>query len=45
VLLVPAVVLPLAVLVSVTRPPVAIARTACQHQRASMSEFENPTEA
>jgi hypothetical protein len=30
---------------SVTRPPVAIARTAYQHQRASISEFENPTEA
>jgi hypothetical protein len=39
------VVLPLAVLVSVTRPPVAIARTTCQPQRASISEFENPTEA
>jgi hypothetical protein len=30
---------------SVTRPPVATARTAHQHQRASISEFENPTEA
>jgi hypothetical protein len=30
---------------SVTRPPVAIARTTYQHQRASISEFENPTEA
>jgi hypothetical protein len=30
---------------SVTRPPVAIARTSYQHQRASISEFENPTEA
>jgi hypothetical protein len=39
------VVLPLAVLVSVTRPPVAIARTTCQHQRASVRKFENPTEA
>jgi hypothetical protein len=42
-------VLSLAVLVSitpsVTRPPVAIARTTYQHQRASISEFENPTEA
>jgi hypothetical protein len=53
VLLVPAVlllaVLSLAALVpitpSVTRPPVAIARTSYQPQRASISEFENPTEA